>query len=69
MSKFKDVAKGILTSMGPRPNPFMEQAKDLVDELDPAVKAQVLAQLAIAEEINELRDAVKSLNSSISLRS
>lgn len=65
MSKFKDVAKGILTSMGPRPNPFMEQAKELADDLDPAVKAQVLAQLAIAQEINELRDAVKSLSSSI----
>lgn len=69
MSKFKDMAQGFLGSLAPQPNPFMEQAKELIGGLDPAAKAQVLAQLAVAEEINQLRQAVKALDSTISFKS
>ncbi|MGY3380861.1 hypothetical protein ACVWYS_002818 [Arthrobacter sp. TE12231] len=69
MSKFKDMAQGFLSSMAPQPNPFAEQTIGLLGDLDPAAKAQVLAQLAVAEEINQLRGAVKALDSTISLKS
>lgn len=72
MSKFKDMAQGFLSSMAPRPpepNPFAEQAIELVEGLDPAAKAQVLAQLAIAHEICQLRGVVNALNSTISFKS
>ncbi|WP_456509924.1 hypothetical protein [Arthrobacter sp. TE12231] len=55
--------------MAPQPNPFAEQTIGLLGDLDPAAKAQVLAQLAVAEEINQLRGAVKALDSTISLKS
>lgn len=41
---------------------------ELVSGLDPAAKAQVVAQLAVAEEVNRLRDAVSALDSTISLK-
>lgn len=69
MSKFKDMTQEILRSLAPQPNPFIEQAKELLDNLEPVEKAQVLAQLAVAEEINKLRNAVRSLDSTISLKS
>lgn len=69
MSKFKDMAQRLVNSMAPEPNPFMEQARELVDGLEPAAKAQVLAQLAAAEEINQLRKAVNALDSTISFKS
>lgn len=72
MSKFKDIAQGFLSSMAPQPpepNPFLVQAMELVDDLDPAAKAQVFAQLAIADEIFQLRGVVNTLNSTISYKS
>ena len=72
MSKFKDMAQGFLSSVAPQPpepNPFAEKAIELLGDLDAAAKAQVLAQLAVAEEINQLRGAVKALDSTISFKS
>lgn len=69
MSKFKAAAAGFLSSLGPQPNLFMEQAKEIVDRLGPAEKAHVLAQLAVAEEINRLRNAVSRLDTTISMKS
>lgn len=72
MSKFRDLAQGFLSHMAPQPpepNPFLQQAMELVDGLDPAAKAQVFAQLAIADEIFQLRAAVSALNSTISYKS
>jgi hypothetical protein len=60
MSKFKDLTQGFLSALDPKPNPYMEEAKALLGGLDPASKAQVLAQLAIAEEINQLAKTVAS---------
>ncbi len=40
-----------------------------IGSLDPAVQAQVLAQLAVAEEVRQLREAVQALDSTISSRS
>jgi hypothetical protein len=68
MSKFRDVAKALLSSLDPVPNPYIEQAVELVGGLDSAAKAQVLAQLAVAEKINRLTNAVKALDSTIALK-
>ncbi|MFF2605818.1 hypothetical protein [Arthrobacter koreensis] len=69
MNKFKSLAQGFFDGMAPKPNPYAEQAKELVHGLEPATKAQVLAQLAVAEEIYQLRSAVDGLSSAISLKS
>ena len=69
MSKFRDKAHAILSNMGPQPNPFEEQAKELVSELDPAARAQVLAQLAVVYEINQLKRAVDGVASAVAYRS
>ena len=69
MNKFRSIALGILDGLGPQPNPFAEQAKELLNSLDPGAKAQVLVQLAVVEELNQLRSAVNGLSSVISVKS
>lgn len=69
MSRFKDIAHALLSSSEPKPNPFEEEAKVLISDLEPAAKAQVLAQLAVVYEVNQLKSAVDGLASAISLRS
>lgn len=69
MNKFKGLAQGFFGGMAPKLNPYAEQANELVRGLEPSTKAQVLAQLAVAEEIYQLRGAVDGLSSAISLKS
>lgn len=67
MSRIKDVPKAVLGAFEPVPNRYVEQANEVIGGLEPAVNVQVLAQLAVAEGINQLTNALKSLNSTISL--
>lgn len=63
--KLKEMTSTLVAASTPEPNSYLEEAKSLLSELEPAKKAEVLADLAITEELRRLRDSVDGLRWSV----